>query len=160
MCRQIYYHLSTDISQLFLGLWESKSILKISIMSLAPFVSKHLILINGWWRQRQAGWDTLAASDQSYDLPWCNLKVQGSSWSQSEHWQCRRLGRGGQRGRCASPRCNSYHHDGMTSHTYFIGKAQTSKRCRLWACLWRFPSGYQLAFPLVCMTPTLLNIVK
>lgn len=34
----------------FWDLWGSDSILKIPIMSLAPFVSKHLILINGRWR--------------------------------------------------------------------------------------------------------------
>lgn len=39
----------------FWGLWESKSILMMPIMSLGPFVSTHLILINGRWRQRQTG---------------------------------------------------------------------------------------------------------
>ncbi len=67
----------------FWDLWESKSILKIPIMSLAPFVSKHLILINGRWRQWQASRDCRA--DQSYYLPWCNLNVWGCSWSWSGH---------------------------------------------------------------------------
>lgn len=67
----------------FWGLWESKSILKIPIMSLAPFVSKHLILINGRWQQWQASRNRRA--DQSYYLPWCNLNVRGCSWSRSGH---------------------------------------------------------------------------
>lgn len=114
----------------FWGLWESKSILNIPIMSLAPFVSKHLILINGW---RQASWDRRAASDQSYYLPWCNLMFEAAVYLDN--------GRFGELGRCAFSRCSSYHYDGMTSHVYFSRKVQTSKRCRLHSCTWWFPSG-------------------
>lgn len=52
----------------FWDLWESKSILKIPIMSLAPSVPKHSILIKEWWRQRQMSQDRRTASHQSYYL--------------------------------------------------------------------------------------------
>lgn len=110
----------------FWGLWESKFILKIPIMSLAPSVFKHLILINGWWRQWQAGRDRRVASDQSYSA------MMQSECSRQQlimifdngHFR-------GERGRCEFSRCSSYHHGGMTSHIHSSRKVQGSKWCRL-----------------------------
>jgi len=64
-------------------------------MSLAPFVSKHLILINGQWHKKQASQDRRAALHQS-----CYL-FAAAHYDQNP-------GRSGKCGRCALCRGSTY----------------------------------------------------
>lgn len=80
----------------------------------APFVSKHLILINGWWRQWQAGWSrrirsiVLSAMMQSDCL---RLWLIIIPILDTGHFV-------GKCGRGASSRCSSHHSD--YAHMYLF----------------------------------------
>lgn len=110
----------------FWDLWESKSILKIPIMSLAPSVPKHSILIKEWWRQRQMSQDRRTASHQSYYLH------RSECFEATHHIWTLAISRN-------APRV----HSSETAHGLCTVVCpnilmQWSRRCRLWNPMWCF----------------------
>lgn len=110
----------------FWDLWESKSILKIPIMSLAPSVPKHSILIKEWWRQRQMSQDRRTASHQSYYLH------RSECFEATHHIWTPAISRN-------APRV----HSSETAHGLCTVVCpnilmQWSRRCRLWNPMWCF----------------------